>query len=157
MLCDKCRPEISKKGEFIDLKSRERFYYDNSKCVNNMVIFKTFMIPLGVAMELPKGFEAVIIPRSSTFKYFGIIESNSMGLIDNCYNGNQDEWKLPAVALRSGNIEVGDRVCQFKIQLSQKATFIQKLNWLFSSGVELEFVDTLNNINRGGFGSTGKA
>lgn len=114
------------------------------------------MVPLGVAMELPKGFEAIIIPRSSMFKTFGIMETNSVGLIDNSYCGNSDEWKLPAIAFREGCILPGDRVCQFKIQLSQKATIWQKLKWLVSSGIELVFVDTLNNVNRGGFGSTGR-
>lgn len=107
-------------------------------------------------MQLPDGFEAIIIPRSSTFKHFGVVETNSVGLIDNSYCGNQDEWKLPVVALKAGEILAGERVCQFKIQLSQKATFKQKLKWLFSSGVEFEFVDNLCNTNRGGFGSTGK-
>lgn len=107
-------------------------------------------------MQLPDGFEAIIIPRSSMFKNYGIMENNSVGLIDNSYSGNEDEWKLPAVVLKDCDIKEGDRVCQFKIQLSQKATFKQKLKWLLSSGIKFEFVDTLTNVNRGGFGSTGK-
>lgn len=143
------------KGEFVDLRARDNFSFHEPTIVNNMVIFDKELIPLGVAMQLPKGFEAIIIPRSSSFKHFGIMEANSVGLIDNSYCGNSDEWKLPVIAFKKGKVSAGERVCQFRIQLSQRATFWQKLNWLFSSGIELEFVDTLTNLNRGGFGSTG--
>ena len=143
------------KGEFVDLRARDNFSFHEPTIVNNMVIFDKELIPLGVAMQLPKGFEAIIIPRSSSFKHFEIMEANSVGLIDNSYCGNSDEWKLPVIAFKKGKIAAGERVCQFRIQLSQRATFWQKLNWLFSSGIELEFVDTLTNLNRGGFGSTG--
>ena len=71
------------------------------------------------------------------------------------YNGDNDEWKFPAIAIRETTIEEGTRICQFRIQLSQKATFWQKLKWLFSSGVKLVEVDNLNNEDRLGFGSTG--
>ena len=71
------------------------------------------------------------------------------------YNGDNDEWKFPAIAIRETTIEKGTRICQFRIQLSQKATFWQKLKWLFSSRVKLVEVDSLNNKSRGGFGSTG--
>ena len=152
----KCRPEIIEKGEFVDLKSRDYIYYKGPQIDGSgQWVIKALLIPLGVAMELPKGFEAIIIPRSSMAKNFGIIESNSVGLIDNSYCGNSDEWKLPALAFREGQIVPGERVCQFKIQLSQKATVWQKLKWLLSSGIEFEYVDNLNNVNRGGFGSTG--
>lgn len=158
VLDEKCRPEIIQKGEFIDLKSRESFKYKAPYVdeKSGKVAIKSFLIPLGVAMQLPDGFEAIIIPRSSMFKNYGIMENNSVGLIDNSYSGNEDEWKLPAIVMKDCTIEAGDRVCQFKIQLSQKATFKQKLKWLLSNGIEFEFVDTLTNTNRGGFGSTGK-
>jgi dUTP pyrophosphatase len=86
-----------------------------------------------------------------------MIARNSIGIIDNSYCGNQDEWKFPAVALKESKkaIEKGDRICQFRIQLTQKATFWQKLKWLLSSGVELVEVDDLSDNNRGGLGSTG--
>lgn len=112
-------------------------------------------IPLGVAMKLPKGYEAVVLPRSSTPKKFGIMYGNSMGVIDNSYCGNKDEWKFPAVAIRPTSIDKGTRICQFRVQLSQKATTWQKIKWLFTSGVKLVEVDDLGNDNRGGFGSTG--
>ncbi|MGN0145090.1 MAG: dUTP diphosphatase, partial [Clostridium sp.] len=112
-------------------------------------------LPLGIAMELPKGFEAIVLPRSSTPKKFGIVCANSMGVIDNSFCSDEDEWKFPAIAIRETTIEKGTRICQFRIQLSQKATFWQKLKWLFSSGVKLIQVDSLNNEARGGLGSTG--
>lgn len=71
------------------------------------------------------------------------------------YNGNTDQWFFNAIALRDARVYEGDRICQFRIQLSQKATIMQKLKWLFSNGVKLEFVDNLNNESRGGHGSTG--
>lgn len=71
------------------------------------------------------------------------------------YNGNGDEWKFPAVAIRPTSIEKGTRICQFRVQLSQKATMWQKIKWLLSSGIELVEVGNLSNTNRGGFGSSG--
>lgn len=116
------------------------------------VLFQSTLIPLGVCMELPKGFEAIVIPRSSTFKKYGLLQSNSVGLIDCSYNSEKDEWKFPAIATKDTIIPKGTRICQFRIQLSQKATVWQKLKWLFSSSVELVEVDHLNNEPRGGFG-----
>ena len=80
---------------------------------------------------------------------------NSQGVIDNAYSGNNDEWGLPLIAFGDTTIDKGERVCQFRIQLSQKATMWQKIKWLFSSSVKIEWVDTLDDVNRGGFGSTG--
>ena len=113
------------------------------------------LISLGVIIKLPEGYEAILAPRSSTFKKYGIIETNSMGVIDNSYNSDEDIWKMPMVALRDTMIPKGTRIAQFRVQLSQKATFWQKLRWLFSSGVKLQKVETLVNEARGGFGSTG--
>lgn len=161
-------PKILDKGEWIDLRSSE---YVKLKCpiadtlkrgkkkegeINyRNVKFSSYYIPLGVAMKLPKGYEAVVLPRSSTFRAFGIIQANSQGVIDNSYNGDDDMWKFPVISLRDSEINKGDRICQFRIQLSQRASFIQKIKWLFSSGIELIKVPTLNDTNRGGFGSTG--
>ena len=78
-----------------------------------------------------------------------------MGVIDNTYCGNNDEWKYPAIALRDTIIKRGDRICQFRIQLSQKATLWQKIKWFLSSGIKIIKVDSLDNNDRGGFGSTG--
>ena len=100
------------------------------------------LIPLGIAMELPHGYEAHVVPRSSTFKNFGIIQTNSMGVIDESYCGDGDQWYFPAYALRDTVIHTGDRICQFRIMEHQPA---------------FEFVEVtqLDGRDRGGFGSTG--
>ena len=101
------------------------------------------LIPLGVAMQLPKGYEAHIIPRSSTFKNFGVIQANHMGMVDESYCGDNDQWFFPAIAMRDTTIKVGDRICQFRIIEHQPR-------------LVFESVDTLGNADRGGIGSTGK-
>ena len=100
------------------------------------------LIPLGVAMQLPKGYEAHIVPRSSTFKNFGIIQTNHCGIVDESYSGPNDQWFFPAYALRDTTININDRICQFRIIEHQPC---------------LEFTeDSLDgNSNRGGHGSTG--
>lgn len=120
------------------------------------VDFQSCIIKLGVAIQLPKGYEAVVIPRSSTFRRYGILQSNSVGLIDNSYCSSEDEWGMPIVATRTMIIPKGTRVAQFRIQLSQKATVWQKIKWLFSSKPKLVRVSSLSKKSRGGFGSTGK-
>ena len=101
------------------------------------------LIPLGVGMILPEGYEAHLAPRSGTFKNYGIIQTNHVGVIDESYCGNNDEWKYPAYALRDTVIHKGDRICQFRIMEKQP---------------EIEFVEVaaLKDKDRGGFGSTGK-
>ena len=101
------------------------------------------LIPLGIAMELPAGYEAHVVPRSSTFKNFGIIQTNSMGIIDETYCGDNDQWFFPAYALRDTVIHVNDRICQFRIMEHQPA-------------LEFEETAVLGNLDRGGHGSTGK-
>lgn len=143
-------PELIDKGDFVDL----RYGGENIVCLNEG---DYTLLGLGVAMKLPKGFEAIIVSRSSTYNKFGIINPNGFGVIDHSYSGNNDEWKYPALALRdSVTIHPWDRICQFRIQLSQKATAWQKLRWLFSSGIKFVKVDDLGGTDRGGFGSTGK-
>lgn len=101
------------------------------------------LIPLGVAMELPKGYEAHVVPRSSTFKNFGIIQTNHMGVIDETYCGNNDQWFFPAYALRDTVIEVNDRICQFRIMKHQPSIYFEEM-------------EELKAEDRGGHGSTGK-
>lgn len=125
--------EKIEKGDWIDLRSAETI---------ELKQFELKLIPLGVAMELPKGFEAHIVPRSSTFKTWGIIESNSMGIIDESYCGDNDFWFFPAFAMRDTKIEKGDKICQFRI--------VEKMPF-----VEFEETEFLGNKNRGGYGSTG--
>ena len=142
-------PQIIKKGEWIDLYVPD---YDDVQINKG----KCALINLGIAMKLPEGFEAIIAPRSSTPKNFNVLLANSIGIIDNSYSGNNDEWKFNAYAIEDTYIKNKERICQFRIQLSQKATIWQKLKWLFSSGVELVEVENLDSIDRGGFGSTGR-
>ena len=112
------------------------------------------LIPLGVAMQVPKGCEAVLAPRSSTFKKWGILQTNGVGVIDYLYSSDRDEWKMPVIATKAVTIPKGTRIAQFRVQLSQKATFWQKLKWFFSGGIKIQRVNSLNNPTRGGFGST---
>lgn len=101
------------------------------------------LIPLGVAMKIPFGFEAHIAPRSSTFKNWGIIQTNSVGVVDNSYCGDNDEWKMPVYATRDTVIHVNDRICQFRILENQPHIIFKE-------------VDHLDGEDRGGIGSTGK-
>lgn len=101
------------------------------------------LIPLGVAMQLPKGYEAHIVPRSSTFKNFGIIQTNHQGVIDCSYCGDHDQWFMPAYAVRDTEIHVNDRICQFRIMENQPR-------------ICFEEAEHLGGADRGGFGSTGR-
>ena len=121
------------KGDWIDLRAAETV---------TMKAGEYKMIPLGVAMKLPDGDEAPVIPRSSTFKHYGILQANSYGLIDNSYSGNEDQWHFPAYATRDVIINFDDRICQFRIQKRMEE-------------VEFKEVEELDSVNRGGFGSTG--
>lgn len=122
------------KGDWVDLKSAEDYLYTRGDVVK---------VNLGVSMELPTGYEALVAPRSSTFKYYGLTLTNSVGIIDNSYSGDNDIWMAQFIAHRTGHIFKGDRVCQFRIIKSMdKITF--------------EVVDKLGNDDRGGFGSTGR-
>lgn len=127
-------PMPQQHGEWIDLCAAEEVVMDKGE-------FK--MISLGVSMELPKGYYALVVPRSSTAKYYGIIMANSMGVIENDYNGDDDIWQFPALAFRDTIVQAGARICQF--QLVKQA-----------EPVEFEQVYRLGNENRGGFGSTGR-
>lgn len=158
-------PKIIAKGDWIDLRSAKEVTLKApvtktvSKGKPKEVEFSTALIPLGVAMLLPVGMEAVLISRSGTFKNFGLIQLNAPGIIDGGelgYNGPNDEWKFQAIALKAATIPVNERVCQFRIQLSQKATMWKKLEWLFTSGIEIIEVDDLpEKEDRGGFSTTG--
>ena len=101
------------------------------------------MIPLGVAMKLPEGYEAHIVPRSSTYKNYGLIQTNHMGVVDEGYCGDNDQWHMPVFALRDTVIHVNDRICQFRIMEHQPK-------------IVFEEVEALSAPDRGGFGSTGK-
>lgn len=147
-----CRFSFIDKGEWIDLK------VDANNEHVNLKAGELKYISLGVAMQLPPDFEALVLPRSSTPKNYGITLANSQGVIDSSYSGNEDIWRF--IAHKSiGDDEVmiphAARIAQFKIQPSQKASMWTKLKWLFTSKIEFEFVDRLKGNNRGGIGSTG--
>ena len=152
---------VIKKGDWIDLTSRKDYNLIGPEIIKaedgkDNVQFNTQTIPLGFAMQLPAGYEAVVVARSSTFKNFHIMATNAMGVIDNSYRGDDDEWKFQCIAFTNSTIKTGDRICQFKIQLSQKATVCQKIKWLFTSKFEFITVPLFNCESRGGFGTTGK-
>lgn len=153
-------PKVIKKGDWVDL-------YTSQECILNApqagtlkgkevkhrdVVSDVTYIPLGVAIQLPEGFEAIIAARSSAAKKIGIMMANGIAVIDNSYKGNDDQWMFPVVTLRKTSIAQNTRICQFRIQLSQKATMWQKLKWLFASGIELVEVESLESSNRNGLG-----
>lgn len=125
--------ESIEKGDWVDLRAAEDIALEKGDFA---------LVPLGIAMEIPKGYEAHIVPRSSTFKKWGIIQTNSIGIIDNSYSGDNDQWMMPILAMRNTYIAKGDRICQFRVIENQpKLSFLR--------------VDKLEGPDRGGFGSTG--
>ena len=124
---------IDGKSDWIDLRAAEEVELKAGE-------FK--LIHLGVAMQLPEGYEAHIVPRSSTFKKWGIIQTNHCGIVDNSYCGPNDWWRMPVFALRDTKIEVNDRICQFRIQKNQPTLVFNE-------------VEEMKAKNRGGFGSKG--
>jgi len=125
---------IEGKSDWIDLRAARKTELKKGEFA---------LIPLGVGMQLPGGYEAHVIPRSSTYKNFGIIQTNSCGLIDESYCGDNDQWFFPALAMRDTVIQVNDRICQFRIMEHQPS-------------IVFEEADRLTAEDRGGFGSTGK-
>ena len=162
-----CEIAPNKKGEWIDLRARNYTWLNGpliempTKAKGKElplvpVTIMSTLLPLGVAMKLPKYFEANVLPRSSTFFNWGIIMANSMGVIDSSYAGNQDEWFFNAIAMKDSHIEAGDRIAQFRIRPSQFAPWWVKLKWFFVSKIEFDYVEDLKNPNRGGHGTSGK-
>ena len=113
--------EMSPKGDWIDLRAAEDVYIESGD-------FK--LISLGVSMKLPEGYEAHIVPRSSTYKNWGIIQANHMGVVDNSYCGNNDIWKFPAIAVRDTQIYKNERICQFRIVKKQPEIEFNEVDWL---------------------------
>lgn len=120
-------------GDWIDLKAAETV---------TLNAWEDYFISLGISMEIPEGYEAHLVPRSSTFKRHGILLVNGMGIIDNDYAGDNDVWQFHALACRDTTINKGDRIAQFRIMPKQP-------------DIEFDAVQTLCNPDRGGFGSTG--
>jgi len=126
--------EKIEQGDWIDLRAAETVTLTTGE-------FK--LISLGISVKLPEGYEAHVVPRSSTFKNWGIIQTNSMGIIDESYSGNNDIWRMPVYATRDVTIEENDRICQFSI--------VRKM-----AKIDIEEVEQLDGKDRGGFGSTGQ-
>lgn len=156
-------PKVIKKGDWIDLRAAEEVVINAPQAgtlkghdvKHRDVVADVTYIPLGVAMKLPDGFEAIIASRSSAAKKIGVMLANGIGIVDNSYQGDNDQWMYPAISLRKTSIALNTRLCQMRIQLSQKATIWQKIKWFFSSGIKLVEVDSLGNEDRNGMGSTG--
>ena len=125
---------IDGKSDWIDLRAAEEVEFKKGE-------FK--LIPLGIGIRLPKGYEAHMVPRSSTYKNYGLIQANHMGVIDCSYCGDNDQWFVPMIALRDTVVHVNDRICQFRIMENQPALVFNE-------------VDHLDEKDRGGFGSTGR-
>lgn len=148
-----CAPVVNENGDAFDLRAAEDTKLTAPMADHDGVVkFSTALVPLGIAMELPKGCKADVKPRSSTFKKWKVMETNSVGLIDCSYNGDTDEWKMPVIALDKTHIKKGDRLCQFEIRSSQTATLWEKFLWLITTGYRFVEVETLGNKARGGFG-----
>ena len=126
---------IDGKSDWVDLRSAEDIDLKKGEF---------HLIPLGVAMEIPEGYEAHIVPRSSTYKNFGIIQTNHMGVVDHSYCGDNDQWFMAVLAMRDTHISFNDRICQFRIMENQPILIFEEC-------------DVLNNVDRGGHGSTGKS
>ena len=124
---------IGGKSDWIDLRSAENV---------EMKAGDFRLIRLGVAMQLPEGYEAYVVARSSAFRNFGIIQANTFGVVDESYCGNDDEWCFPVYAVRDTRISVNDRIAQFRIMKHQPA-------------ISFKEVDSLTGESRGGFGTTG--
>ena len=125
---------IDGKSDWIDLRASEEVTLKQGEFA---------LVPLGVAMELPKGYEAHIVPRSSTYKNFGVIQENHCGVVDGSYCGDNDMWRMPVIAMRDTQIHVNDRICQFRIMKNQPEILFEE-------------VEHLEGKDRGGFGTTGK-
>ena len=125
---------IDGKSDWIDLRASEEVTLKQGEFA---------LVPLGVAMELPKGYEAHIVPRSSTYKNFGVIQANHSGVVDGSYCGDNDMWRMPVIAMRDTQIHVNDRICQFRIMKNQPEILFEE-------------VEHLEGKDRGGFGTTGK-
>lgn len=125
---------IENKSDWYDLRSAEDI---------EMKAGEFRLIKLGIGIKLPAGYEAIIAPRSSTFKNYGILQANSIGVVDESYSGDNDQWMMPAIAMRDTVIHKNDRICQFRIVEHQPAHTIK-------------VVEHLDDTDRGGIGSTGK-
>ena len=126
--------QVDGKSDWIDLYAAETITLRDGESA---------LIPLGVAMALPEGYEAHVAPRSSTFKTYGLLQSNGVGVVDWSYRGDEDQWKMPVYATRDVTVEAGSRICQFRIVRNQPP-------------ISFQVCEHLDGPSRGGFGSTGR-
>ena len=126
--------QVDGKSDWIDLYAAETV---------TLRAGESALIPLGVAMALPEGYEAHVAPRSSTFKTYGLLQSNGIGVVDWSYRGDEDQWKMPVYATRDVTVEAGSRICQFRIVRNQPP-------------ISFQVCEHLDGPSRGGFGSTGR-
>lgn len=139
--------QMTEKGDWIDLKASKDY---------DLKAGDSEFIDLGVAMKIPENYEAWLVPRSGTFKKYGLIQTNGIGIIDNSYSGNNDIWKMPVYALRDAKVAKGERLCQFRL--------VERMSVVFSpvsitqSHCDLLILETdhLDDDDRGGFGSSGR-
>lgn len=125
---------IDGKSDWIDLRAAKRYELKKGDWQ---------LIDLGVSIALPEGYEAHVVPRSSTYRTWGLLQTNSCGVIDNTYSGDGDVWMVPMLATRDTVVEVGDRICQFRIMKNQPQ-------------IVFDEVEHLDGADRGGFGTTGR-
>ena len=125
---------IDGKSDWIDLRAARRYELKKGDWQ---------LIDLGVSIALPEGYEAHVVPRSSTYRTWGLLQTNSCGVIDNTYSGDGDVWMVPMLATRDTVVEVGDRICQFRIMKNQPQ-------------IVFDEVEHLDGADRGGFGTTGR-
>lgn len=121
-------------GDWIDLYADENY---------DLLPGDFALISLGVIIQLPEGYEAHLAPRSSTFKNFGVIQTNGVGVVDESYRGPEDIWRMPVFALRPSTIRRGDKIAQFRIMKKMEDISITEISEVIGD-------------SRGGFGSTGK-
>lgn len=140
---------ITNKGDWIDLMAAEDYELKAGESVP---------IDLGIAMKCPEGFEAWLVPRSGTFKKYGLIQTNSIGIIDNSYSGNNDIWMMPVYATQDTKIAKGERLCQFRLMPNMNSIFDKFANFEMFACDDLYIIETeqLDDKDRGGFGSTGR-
>lgn len=139
---------ITEKGNWIDLK-----------CISDYTIKKgeSTFINLGVAMKLPIGYEALLVPRSGTFRKYGLLQTNGIGIIDNSFSGNDDIWQMQVYATADTEIKKGERLCQFRLMPTMETLFSSTNSFMsYGPGLMVVEVEELDSINRGGFGSSGR-
>ena len=139
--------QMTEKGDWIDLKTTKDY---------DIKAGESEFIDLGVAMKLPENYEAWLVPRSGTFRKYGLIQTNSIGIIDNSYSGNNDIWRMPVYATRDTKVSKGERLCQFRLVERMSVNFSPVS--ITQSHCDLLILDTdqLDDVDRGGFGSTGR-